>query len=74
MEEYAPCPNCGRSAAEKVGYTLWGGSIVPRLMHHVKCKYCGKTYNGKTGNSNTPLIITYNLVILIAVILFLWLL
>jgi len=57
--QYAPCPNCGQSKANKVKYTWWGGALGPSLMTHVKCQSCGTQYNGKTGQSNQNNIIIY---------------
>ncbi|MEW6212576.1 MAG: hypothetical protein AB1631_29895 [Acidobacteriota bacterium] len=64
MNGFAPCPKCQSDAAEKVGFTWWGGLIGPRLLNHVKCNRCGATYNGKTGQSNTTGIIIYTVVLL----------
>jgi uncharacterized Zn finger protein len=72
MTEYMPCPKCGNSdvnAIQKVGYTLWGGALGPKLFNHVKCTKCGTTYNGKTGQSNTTNIIIYTVVVFIIVFL-----
>ena len=68
MSEYAPCPKCGSTEADKVGFTWWGGVLGPRLLSHVKCRQCGTGYNGKTGKSNTPAILIYSLVVLAIVI------
>ena len=62
--QYAPCPKCGSTNARKVPYTWWGGFIGPKMFNHVKCTSCGTTYNGKSGKSNTPAIVIYNVVIL----------
>ena len=48
MDGFAGCPFCGKSEAEKVGFTWWGGVLGPKLLNHVKCLGCGKKYNGKT--------------------------
>jgi len=64
-QQYAPCPKCGSTEANKVGYTWWGGVLGPSLFHHVKCTRCGATYNGKTGKSNVTAIIVYTVVILV---------
>lgn len=61
--QYAPCPKCQRPDPEKVGFTWWGGVIGPRMLSHVKCRWCGTQYNGKTGQSNTTGIIIYSVVI-----------
>lgn len=56
---FAPCPRCGQNIAERVGFTLWGGVLGPKLFTHVKCQACGNKYNGKTGQSNTLVIVVY---------------
>lgn len=60
--QYAPCPQCGQSAAKKVSYTWWGGAVGPSMFTHVKCQSCGTQYNGKTGQSNQQNILIYFLV------------
>lgn len=67
--QYAPCPKCGSTNAQKVGYTWWGGALGPALFHHVKCNSCGTTYNGKTGKSNVTAIIIYSVVIFVICLL-----
>ena len=70
--QYRPCPKCQRPDPEKVGFTWWGGLIGPRMLSHVKCRWCGAQYNGKTGQSNTTGIIIYSLVLFgIALVIFL---
>ncbi len=59
MPEYAPCPKCSTSRAERVSFTCWGGWVGPRLLTHVRCRGCGATYNGKTVASNTIGIVLY---------------
>jgi ribosomal protein L37AE/L43A len=59
QSQYAACPGCGQSTAEKVSFTLWGGVLGPKLFTHVKCGSCGNKYNGKTGKSNTTNILLY---------------
>jgi transposase-like protein len=66
----APCPKCGSTNAQKVGYTWWGGALGPAIFHHVKCNQCGATYNGKTGKSNVTAIIIYSVVIFVVCIVF----
>lgn len=58
-KQYAPCPNCGESNAEKMGFTWWGGALGPSLFTHVKCQNCKAQYNGKSGNYNTTAITIY---------------
>ena len=59
---YSPCPKCGQTNANKVGFTWWGGALGPRMFTHVKCQNCGTEYNGKTGKSNQNNILIYFLV------------
>jgi hypothetical protein len=61
--QYVACPRCQRPDPEKVGFTWWGGAIGPRLLSHVKCRWCGLQYNGKTGQSNTTGIVIYSVVL-----------
>jgi len=63
--QYAPCPKCGGTEAQKVSYTWWGGALGPAIFHHVKCTRCNTTYNGKSGKSNVTPIIIYTVVILV---------
>jgi hypothetical protein len=56
------CPRCGDPRSSPVGFTLWGGIIGPKLLHHVRCWGCGNKYNGKTGQPNTTGIIIYSVV------------
>ncbi|QEG43394.1 eL43 family ribosomal protein [Roseimaritima ulvae] len=56
---FAPCPRCGQPIAQRVGFTLWGGVLGPKLFTHVKCQTCGNKYNGKTGQSNASVIAVY---------------
>ena len=60
--KYAACPGCSESNAQPVSYTWWGGFIGPKIFNHVKCRACGTTFNGKTGNSNNMAITIYLLV------------
>ena len=62
--EFAPCPQCQHVHAQRVGWTLWGGFLGPRLLTHVKCQSCNHAYNGKTGQSNFTAIMIYFAVIL----------
>ena len=66
MSNYVPCPKCG-GAAEKLGFTWWGGVIGPRILTHVKCTSCGNKYNGKSGKVNTTGIIIYSAIVAILV-------
>ncbi|MCX6665465.1 MAG: hypothetical protein NT038_05325 [Euryarchaeota archaeon] len=65
--EYKPCPKCGSSDLYKVEYSWWGGLVGPALVHQVRCKKCGKIYNGATGTDITKKIIIF---IIIANIVF----
>ncbi len=70
-EPFAGCPSCSHAYATKVGFTLWGGVIGPKLLNHVKCNECGTKYNGKSGNSNFVPIVIYSIVVsLIALVVF----
>lgn len=55
----AACPHCGSQDWAPVSFTWWGGVLGPKLMHHVKCARCRKTFNSKTGKSNTTAIWIY---------------
>jgi DNA-directed RNA polymerase subunit RPC12/RpoP len=57
------CPKCGSDQATMPKFTLWGGVIGPKLLHHVRCDRCGTTYNQKSGQSNLMNIILYQAVI-----------
>jgi hypothetical protein len=61
--QYAACPNCQGTEAEKVSFTWWGGWMGPKLFNLVKCRNCGTTYNGKTGRSSTSAIAVYAVVV-----------
>ncbi|MGD9564251.1 MAG: hypothetical protein AB7F88_18945 [Pyrinomonadaceae bacterium] len=63
MNAYAPCPQCGGTAAEKLRFTWWGGVLGPKILNHVKCPGCSKTYNGKTGKDNTTNIVIYSVIV-----------
>src|SRR5687768_5601050 len=68
MNEYAPCPQCRNSAAERMKFTWWGGLLGPKILTHVKCLACGKQYNGKTGKENTTGIAIYLAVVAVVCI------
>jgi predicted nucleic-acid-binding Zn-ribbon protein len=63
MNQYAPCPKCRQTNAEKVSFTWWGGIVGPKMLTHVKCPDCGEKYNGKTGKDNTTGIVVYMVVV-----------
>ncbi len=56
---FAPCPSCGCTHAENIKWTIWGGLIGPKMLHHVRCHRCGTAYNGKTGKDNTAAITVF---------------
>jgi hypothetical protein len=64
----APCPSCGQSNADKIGFTWWGGAVGPAILNHVKCLACGTEYNAKSGQSNTTGIIIYSVVAIVIVL------
>lgn len=45
------------------GFTWWGGAIGQKIISHVKCNDCSRTFNAKSGKSNTPAIIVYQVVV-----------
>jgi len=49
LAAYEPCPFCQHDAAQPVRFTPWGGVVGPRLLSLVKCKSCGKQFNGRSG-------------------------
>ena len=63
MNEYAPCPKCRSTGAERMKFTWWGGILGPKVLTHVKCPACGHAYNGKTGRDNTTGIVIYSVII-----------
>jgi len=60
---WVPCPSCGGTDITMPSFTWWGGAIGHRILSHVKCNGCGTTYNAKSGKSNTPAIIAYQVVV-----------
>ena len=68
MTQYAPCPKCGVTGAERMSFTWWGGIIGPRVLTHVKCPGCGYGYNGKSGKDNTTGIVIYSIIVGIVVL------
>ncbi|HEY4329126.1 MAG TPA: hypothetical protein VGN88_05270 [Phycisphaerae bacterium] len=52
----------------KVGFTWWGGLLGPKILNHVKCSKCGKTFNSKTGKSNDTAIMIYIVVSFVIVL------
>ena len=60
------CPKCKSSDVHKVEYSWWGGLIGPGLVHQIRCKKCGLTYDGVTGTNITKRVsafITVSLII-----------
>jgi uncharacterized protein (DUF983 family) len=70
MRMNVPCPFCQASDPKPVNFSWWGGILGPKLLSHVRCMQCGKTYNGKSGKSNDTAIAIYlaiSLVILVVI-------
>ena len=68
--EYKPCPRCGSSSdIHKVEYSWWGGLVGPALVHQVRCKKCGKTYDGSTGKDITRRLSIYIVVGIVIVLI-----
>lgn len=63
------CPRCNSSSVHQPSFTWWGGVLGPKLFNHWVCSACGFGYNGKTGQSNRGKIITYFVVINVAVLI-----
>ena len=51
--EMKSCPRCGSGDIHKVEFSWWGGIVGPGLVHQVRCKKCGMTYDGVTGTKIT---------------------
>ena len=62
---YAPCPSCGNTTAKKIGWTIWGGALGPKLLTHVRCTNCSCAYNGKSGMYNASGITMYLIISLV---------
>ena len=69
--EYVPCPRCGSNNLEKVDYSWWGGFLGPRLVHQVRCRSCGKAYDGVTGKFITKNIVIYSVIVTVIMVLLL---
>ena len=66
------CPRCKSSDIHKVEYSWWGGLIGPGLVHQVRCKKCGMTYDGVTGTNVTKRVsafITVGLIISVIIVI-----
>lgn len=59
------CPRCSSNDIHKVEYSWWGGIIGSALVHQVRCKKCGKTYDGVTGTNIAKRMSIYVFVIII---------
>lgn len=53
------CPRCKSSDVHKVEYSWWGGLIGPGLVHQLRCKKCGMTYDGVSGTNITKRVSAY---------------
>ena len=62
MADGVVCPKCGGAEFAPVKWSLWGGVLGPKLLHHVKCTKCGAKFNGKTGKDNFTAIVIYTVV------------
>lgn len=62
-EGWVPCPRCKGTHLNMPGFTWWGGALGQKLLNHVKCQSCGTAFNAKTGKSNTPAIVLYQLIV-----------
>ena len=62
---FKACPRCNSSDIHKVKYSWWGGLIGPALVHQVRCKKCGKTYDGVTGTDVTKRMSIYIVIMII---------
>lgn len=60
---WVACPQCGGIAATMPSFTWWGGVIGAKMLTHVICDQCKHAYNGKTGGSNTGMIVVYSAVL-----------
>ena len=62
------CPQCQGTNVQMPGFTWWGGALGQKLLDHVKCQSCSHTYNAKTGKSNTPAIVIYQVVMVLGLL------
>lgn len=67
--DYKQCPRCGSSDIHKVEYSWWGGLVSPALVHQVRCKKCGKAYDGTTGKDTTRKVLLYIVISIILLII-----
>ena len=44
-----PCPGCGCQVATPLGWSWWGGSVLPLLLGYVRCLECRKEYSARSG-------------------------
>lgn len=68
--EYKSCPRCNSSDISKVEYSWWGGLLGPYLVHEVRCKKCGTSYDGSSGrNIKKPIALYFALGLILAIII-----
>ena len=56
------CPFCGYHECRSPQWTIWGGVIGPKLLHHSVCQRCDRGFNRKTGRSNLAWIIAIQVI------------
>lgn len=56
------CLFCGYDECSSPQWTIWGGVIGPKLLHHSICQRCDRGFNRKTGRSNQTRIITIQVI------------
>ncbi|KYK29807.1 hypothetical protein AYK20_00295 [Thermoplasmatales archaeon SG8-52-1] len=66
--EYKPCPRCGSLDIHKVEYSWWGGLLGSAIVHQVRCKKCGKSYDGMTGKDNERKVSLYIVIIILILV------
>lgn len=54
-----PCPCCGTTAVQQLKYTLWGGTLGPRILGLVRCRACALTFRGRNGRKAGTAIAIY---------------
>jgi len=64
---FKACPRCSSNDINKVEYSWWGGLIGPVLVHQVRCKKCGMTYDGATGTNITKRVGRYIAIVIIII-------
>jgi len=63
--KFKACPRCGSDDIYKTDYSWWGGMLGPVLVHQVRCKKCGKAYDGVTGTNITKRLSIYSIVLIV---------